>query len=195
MGSGVCPGVLCWNNKPLEIALLTTFLYYSILPYPHNDTRTAYTSSTSFAWEYLEWLECCYDWHNRGRMLMGCRRTDILTDSAVWGLSGFERFGSNWIEDLLIAVLSRVLRYGEWLRGGVFWSGSTLYWTQREVDLVLCVSRLWIIIVVRTEGMWTWVGMKDCELNWSLCSVCRTEFVAKGELVGCEELTRLLQKT
>ena len=57
------------------------------------------------------------------------------------------------------------------------------------------VSRLWIIIVVRTEGMWTWVGMKGCELNWSLCSVCRTEFVAKGELVGCEELTRLLQKT
>ena len=50
-------------------------------------------------------------------------------------------------------------------------------------------------MVVRTEGMWTWVGMKDCELNWSLCSVCRTEFVAKGELVGCEELTRFMQKT
>ena len=45
------------------------------------------------------------------------------------------------------------------------------------MDLVLCVSRLWIIIVVRSEGMWTWVGMKDCELNWSLGSVCRTDFV------------------
>ena len=32
-------------------------------------------------------------------------------------------------------------------------------------------------MVVRTEGMWSWVGMKDCELNWSLCSVCRREFV------------------
>ena len=63
------------------------------------------------------------------------------------------------------------------------------------MELVLCVFRLWIIMVVRTEGMWTWVGMKDCELNWSLCSVCRTEFVAKGELVGCEELTRFMQKT
>ena len=56
-------------------------------------------------------------------------------------------------------------------------TGATLYWTQREVDLVLCVSRLWRIIVVRTEGIWTWVGMKDCELNWSLGSVCRREFV------------------
>ena len=56
-------------------------------------------------------------------------------------------------------------------------TGATLYWTRREMDLVLCVSRLGIIIVVRTEGIWTWVGMKDCELNWSLGSVCRTEFV------------------
>ena len=32
-------------------------------------------------------------------------------------------------------------------------------------------------MVVRTEGMRTWVGMKDCELNWSLGSVCRREFV------------------
>ena len=56
-------------------------------------------------------------------------------------------------------------------------TGATLYWTQREVYLVLCVSRLWRIIVVRTEGIWTWVGMKDCELNWSLDSVCRRDFV------------------
>ena len=49
-GSGVCPGVLCWNNRPLEIALVTAFLFYSILPYLHNDTRTAATSSTSSAW-------------------------------------------------------------------------------------------------------------------------------------------------
>ena len=74
-------------------------------------------------------------------------------------------------------------------------SGATLYWTQREVELVLCMSRLWIIIVVRTEGMRTWVGMKDCELNWSLGSVCRREFVYEGELIGCEELARLLQNT
>ena len=74
-------------------------------------------------------------------------------------------------------------------------TGATLYWTQREMDLVLCVSRLWRIIVVRSEGMWTWVGMKDCELNWTLGSVCRTDFGEKGELIGCEELARLLQKT
>ena len=74
-------------------------------------------------------------------------------------------------------------------------TGATLYWTRREMDLILCVSGLWRIIVVRTEGMWSWVGMKDCELNWSLGSVCRTDFVAKGELVGCEELARFLQKT
>ena len=37
--------------------------------------------------------------------------------------------------------------------------------------------------------------MKDCELNWSLGSVCGTEFVDKGELIGCEELARFLQKT
>ena len=30
---------------------------------------------------------------------------------------------------------------------------------------------------MRTEGIWIWVGMKDCELNWSLDSVCRREFV------------------
>ena len=75
------------------------------------------------------------------------------------------------------------------------WGDIVLDSERREMELVLCMSRLWIIIVVRTEGMWTWVGMKGCELNWSLCSVCRREFVAKGELVGCEELTRLLQKT
>ena len=50
------------------------------------------------------------------------------------------------------------------------------------MDLVLCVSRLGRIIVVKTEGMWSWVGMKDCELNWSLSSVCRTDF---GENVHC----------
>ena len=63
------------------------------------------------------------------------------------------------------------------------------------MELVLCVSRLWIIMVVRSEGMWIWVGMKDCELNWSLGSVCRTDFVQKGELIGCEELARFLQIT
>ena len=63
------------------------------------------------------------------------------------------------------------------------------------MDLVLCMSRLGRIIVVRTEGMWTWVGMKGCEPVQTLGSVCRREFVAKGELVGCEELSRFLQKT
>ena len=48
---------------------------------------------------------------------------------------------------------------------------------------------------MRTEGMWTWVGMKDCELNWSLGSVCRTDLGEYGELVGCEELARFMQKT
>ena len=53
-------------------------------------------------------------------------------------------------------------------------------------------------MVVRTEGMWTWVGMKDCESNRTLGSVCRTEFVYKGEMVVClvvckKELARLLQ--
>ena len=32
--------------------------------------------------------------------------------------------------------------------------------------------------------MWIWVGMQDCEWNWILGSVSRTEFVEKGELVG-----------
>lgn len=50
-------------------------------------------------------------------------------------------------------------------------------------------------MVLRTRVIGTRVGMKDCELNWSLGSVCRTEFVAKGELIGCEELSRFLQKT
>ena len=63
------------------------------------------------------------------------------------------------------------------------------------MDLVLCVSRLGIIMVVRTEGMWTWVGMKGCELSWSLGSVCRSDSVYEGELVGCEELSRFMQKT
>ena len=53
--------------------------------------------------------------------------------------------------------------------------------------LVLCVSRLGIIIVLRTEGMWTWVGMKDCEWNWSLGSVCRTDIEEEGELAAFEE--------
>ena len=48
---------------------------------------------------------------------------------------------------------------------------------------------------MRTEGMWIWVGMKDCELNWSLGSVCRTNLGEYGELIGCEELARFLQKT
>ena len=63
------------------------------------------------------------------------------------------------------------------------------------MDLILCVSRLGRIMVVRSEGMWIWVGMKDCELNRSLDGICRTDFVAKGELVVCEELSRLLQAT
>ena len=48
---------------------------------------------------------------------------------------------------------------------------------------------------MRTEGIWIWVGMKDCEWNWSMDSVCRREFVQEGELVGYEELVRLLQRT
>ena len=63
------------------------------------------------------------------------------------------------------------------------------------MELVLCVSHLGRIIVVRTECMWILVGMKGCEPVQTLGSVCRTDFVAKGELVGCEELSRLLQKT
>ena len=63
------------------------------------------------------------------------------------------------------------------------------------MELVLCASRLWIIMVLRTEGMWSWVGMKDCEPVQTLGSVCRTEFVYEGELIGCEELARFLQKT
>ena len=63
------------------------------------------------------------------------------------------------------------------------------------MELVLCVSHLWIIMVVRTEGMWTWVGMKGCEPVQTLDGVCRTDLFAKGELVGCEELSRLLQAT
>ena len=50
-------------------------------------------------------------------------------------------------------------------------------------------------MVLRTEGMWSWVGMKDCEPVQTLGSVCRTEFVYEGELIGCEELARFLQKT
>ena len=39
------------------------------------------------------------------------------------------------------------------------------------------------------------LGRKDGGSNQTLGSVCRTDFVAKGELIGCEELARLLQKT
>ena len=74
-------------------------------------------------------------------------------------------------------------------------TGATLYWTQREMELVLCVSRLGRIMVLETQGMWTWVGMKDCESNRNLDSVCRTDFGERGELVVCEELARFLQKT
>ena len=63
------------------------------------------------------------------------------------------------------------------------------------MELVLYVSRLGRIMVVRIKGMWIWLGMKDCEWKWSLGSDCRRAFVKDGELVGCEELARLLQKT
>ena len=48
---------------------------------------------------------------------------------------------------------------------------------------------------MRTRVNGTWVGMKDCEMNQTSGSVCRTDLGEKGELVGCEELARFLQKT
>ena len=57
------------------------------------------------------------------------------------------------------------------------WSDIVLDSKRREMELVLYESRLEIMIVLETQGMCTSVGMKDCELNWTLGSVCRTDFV------------------
>ena len=100
---------------------------------------------------------------------------------------GFVDCGVVWRSSLVRRVIGRIYCAN--------WGDIVLDSERREMELVLCMSRLWIIIVVRTEGMWTWVGMKDCELNWSLDSVCRTNLGEYGELVGCEELARFLQKT
>ena len=80
---------------------------------------------------------------------------------------GFVDCGIVWRSSLVRRVIGRMY--------SLKWGDIVLDSERRE--MVLCVSRLWRIIVVRTEGMWTCVGMKDCELNWSLGSVCRTEFV------------------
>ena len=39
------------------------------------------------------------------------------------------------------------------------------------------------------------LGRKDGGSNQTLGSVCRTNLGEKGELIGCEELARFLQKT
>ena len=46
---------------------------------------------------------------------------------------------------------------------------------------------------MRTRVIWTWVGMKDCEMNQTSGSVCRTDLGEYGDLVGCEELARFFQ--
>ena len=181
MGSGVCPGVLCWNNKPLEIALLTTFLYYPSLPYPHNDTRTAYTSSTSFAWStWSAWSAATIDiteggcwWDVGGQTFYWfcCVRAEWIWE--VW-------IELNWgFVDCHIVSSSLVWRVIE-RTCSLTWVDIVLELMRRrrqEVELVLCVSRLGRMMVVRTRAIGTWVGMKDCELNWSLGSVCRTDIV------------------
>ena len=39
------------------------------------------------------------------------------------------------------------------------------------------------------------LGRKDDDPNQTLGSVCRTDLGEKGELIGCEELARFMQKT
>ena len=82
---------------------------------------------------------------------------------------GFVDCGIVWRSSLVRRVIGRMY--------SLKWGEIVLDSERREVDLVLCVSRLERVMVKGTEGMWTWVGMKDYELNWSLGSVCRTEFV------------------
>ena len=33
------------------------------------------------------------------------------------------------------------------------------------------------MMFVNAEGIWILIRMKDCELNWSMGIVCRTEFI------------------
>ena len=82
---------------------------------------------------------------------------------------GFVDCGIVWRSSLVWRVIGRMY--------SLKWGDIVLDSERREMELVLCVSRLGRVMVLRTQGMWTWVGMKDCELNWSLGSVCRTEFV------------------
>ena len=82
---------------------------------------------------------------------------------------GFGDCGIVWRSSLVRRVIGRM--------HSVNWGDIVLDSERREVELVLCVSRLGRIMVVRTEGMWSWVGMKGCELNRTLGSVCRREFV------------------
>ena len=82
-------------------------------------------------------------------------------------LRGFVDCGIVWRSSLVRRVIGRMYS-ANW--------GDIVLDSERS-GLVLCMSRLWIIIVVRTEGMWTWVGMKGCEPVQTLGSVCRRDFV------------------
>ena len=77
--------------------------------------------------------------------------------------------------------------------GSIVPTGATLYWTQREVELVLCISSG---ESHSSENLGQRdLGRKDCGANRNYNGVCRTDFGERGELVVCEELARFLQGT
>ena len=55
--------------------------------------------------------------------------------------------------------------------------GDIILELKRSEPGSLCASSVERMMVVRTEGIWICVGMKDYELNWSLGSVCKRDFV------------------
>ena len=74
-------------------------------------------------------------------------------------------------------------------------TGATLYWTQREMELVLCISDLGRVMVVRTQVNGTWVGRIVSRTRFRVVFVEQTLGRKASWLVGCEELARFLQST
>ena len=66
---------------------------------------------------------------------------------------------------------------------------------RREVELVLYLARVYRMMIVRIEGVYCWIEMKDCEWKWILDSVCRRDLCEKGGLFGYVEFARFLQMT
>ena len=54
---------------------------------------------------------------------------------------------------------------------------------RREVKHVLYFARVCRLMIVRTEGVYSWIEMKDCEWKWIMDRVCRRDFCEVNCLV------------